>query len=411
MSPTRGAYEQRVESWGSLSRRASARLGGLEGLEGRIRINDHDRFFSKMLATYGAKRLRRSAVLIRLTSDEYDDAVAPEISLRLQGWQQVETGVQWDLMIRPDDRWLISEFLKLPILKSDWPNANPDSYAESEPIIYGVHDSRGTSSRGAVPLLCVDTIYLKYLVSRGYLLSVDRVYLDEKELAPGTDYTTSVVTINGRTRTLVTLVEDPDNEEAKGILTADVHGLETVGNGEGTLIENPVDCLRHALINFGWNDYQSGLWNALGTTPLDEATFEAMRAFCELKEHKMSRRFSGKAIEEERNYSVHDLISEVCLSFGIRCWWMWSGKIGIGPFANHFVPSSPRTWVKWDLQQLGSAPIRETDSIETRIIGQFQFNEAEEKYLQSLEVNNSDYVGVDSVTTKLEFRSSYDSVL
>lgn len=55
-------------------------------------------------------------------------------------------------------------------------------------------------------------------------------------------------------------VEPTDRDRGVSIISVSVQGIETNGDGTGTLITNLLDQYRHFMLNFGFGDYQSGPW-------------------------------------------------------------------------------------------------------------------------------------------------------
>lgn len=92
--------------------------------------------------------------------------------------------------------------------------------------------------------------------------------------------------INGRRYTLL-YVRGADGASAAGgePVTVNLKGIEDVGDGSGALIEELVLQYKHFLVNFGFQDYQSGGWLSPptwapldpGLTQIDDAAFEAVR--------------------------------------------------------------------------------------------------------------------------------------
>lgn len=86
--------------------------------------------------------------------------------------------------------------------------------------------------------------------------------------------TVNTHTINGHTYTVIFIKEGGNSPlDIQGIISGDtpltinVQGVETVGDGSGTLIENSLDIYYHFLKNWLFGDYQSGLWLPVETFP------------------------------------------------------------------------------------------------------------------------------------------------
>lgn len=72
----------------------------------------------------------------------------------------------------------------------------------------------------------------------------------------GTDYTTSVKVKNGNSYHVITFGKD----QGTNAVTADVEGIEAVGDGTGALISKGPDAFYHFLNNWVLQDYRTGSW-------------------------------------------------------------------------------------------------------------------------------------------------------
>ncbi len=99
--------------------------------------------------------------------------------------------------------------------------------------------------------------------------------------------------INGHRYTLL-YVRGPQGEAARDgsqPITLNVKGIETVGDGSGTLITDAFDVQKHAYRNFIFGDYQTGAWpstgpvwpNSGGVEIIDDASFDAAGLVCEAR--------------------------------------------------------------------------------------------------------------------------------
>jgi hypothetical protein len=241
----------------------------------------------------GAYDVRRSAVVLRRASPDLAEA----------DWLTRYTGIldSWDwnvaapntvtLHFRPDDHALRNSFApSVAILKSEWSEGSyvmPDGVAGTyAPYLYGAHSSSGVTGRGFVPLICVG-----YTGTTGrYLVSLGRA-----KTKIGTWKTSDGSSVSGTLELVTRGGKDFSTVNyASGITSGlgiwgDFDGYETVGDGTGTLISNPVAQLRHFL-GLIYTDWRAGNWPTspppFGRTtapspPVDAASWEACADWCD----------------------------------------------------------------------------------------------------------------------------------
>ncbi len=189
------------------------------------------------------------------------------------------------------------------------------------PIVYGMHDDFSDGAAGAIPLPLVDTTAFIYLVSIGWTNPI-RVYSAGVLKTVTTDYTVSRTTVNGRYYTIVTFLAD----QGTNAVTADVEGYDTVGDGTGTLIYDPVSVMLHFITNFILNDYSRGLWTATDATFFDTASWTAVQGL-------LNDRAGGAAFTCSRYLSNQvtgkSALEEFCQSFGLLPYWTNAGLLAL----------------------------------------------------------------------------------
>lgn len=176
-----------------------------------------------------------------------------------------------------------------------------------EPVIYGLvtdADLAADQRRGACPGLPVGTesiggnpSWVRVLLAGHACKAVDTVYLGGVAvdagrygvdiLCPGKagwPFGAPYRDVAGRRYTLVYLIGPAATGVVDGSapLTADVQGVESVGDGSGTLLTSVYDQYRHWLINFAFGDYQAGAWLPAptysdGTALIDSAAFDTAK--------------------------------------------------------------------------------------------------------------------------------------
>lgn len=266
------------------------------------------------------------------------------------------------------------------IFGPDWPNADQGVLAQYGPLIYGQHDSSTTTAKGAVPLVYVDKTGFRYLASWARLKAVDAVYADGIKQASG--WSVVYTDVGGRTCTLVKFTSDQGTKA----ITADVQGYETVGDGSGTLITEPTQVIRHALTNWIYNDYKTGLWFPESSAPIDGASFESAKVI-------LSRNPSSKAARRifgAQRRSNQDL-TDWARSWQIRLFWTNSGKIGGRLEDNRYewlYRDDQTGWIRFDQTPWPPSWKPEWERVIDRIAVDHHFQEAAAKYLYSLEVRD-----------------------
>lgn len=383
-SATLGQVYGKVIQWGTLERSISDRDNQISLNKATVTIEDTDASFSSLLEDSNAPGMRGTRALIQLIGPNVAPADwATLFDGYLDNWSMSGLFV-WTLDISPNDQPLVNaSFPKTPLLAIDWPNIGDKTlYGEFVPLIYGVHDSRGSSDAGMVPCPYVDRIGFRYLVAHGWV-TVDRVYVDG--VLTGAGFSITHPTINGRLFTLI----DFSSDQADAEITADVTGYESVGNGSGTTLTG-VDCLKHALVNFVYGDYQGGNWASVGTVPINTSSFTTTQSFLtDMVWEGVSRRYGGAS-----KTSGMDLIGDFCSSLQLLAFFTREGQISVAPDDHRSLTlwyDEPR-WLRYDLYEVGDSFRLEydRDSIIDRLSIQYVYSEADGKFVQVVEVRDPD---------------------
>lgn len=379
-SDTLGHYYSDVNTFGSLPWGVPAdRDFSLSPIEVTPTVADTDKDLSNYLESSSAETLTTSPPVATMTLFSPNVAVA--------SWFTLFTGVlvklkvpapgQVQLFLRTNTTTLDATFGRL-LAPGDWPYADPSARSQIAPMIYGTHDSGGDG--GAVPAILVDIPSKRYLLSVGYLKSVDRVYIDGVQT---TSFTVSHPTVNARIYTCVDFTTMPT-----GDVTADVTGYEATGDGSGALMETPSDQLKHLLSNFVFGSYTSGSW--LATSALIDATaFSTASTFLTTRGHKGSRRISDPEVKGI------DVVNEWCESFRCRPYWSNLGLLGV-KFEDIDVATLylDDPWLKQGVTCDNDLEF-DDDTLEliSRVEVQYQYAEARGMYTASLMVQESGLSG------------------
>lgn len=375
-----GQYEPRIRKggWGQVSSGSTDRSGKLEAVQTFVNCDDTDR--ALMSLKYGPRgpEVRGSVATMKcvLLEGAYADA-----------WTFF-SGVVWDIefgtnrsakiSFRVDDLPLQREVPKLA-LASYFPTAKSDVLALYAPVIYGVHDSTGLASdKGMVKALHVDTVGHRYLLSQGWLKSVRRVF---DGAAPAGSYAITHPEINGVLWTLIDFAAAPS-----GDVTADVEGLETVGDGSGTLITNAVDQLRHWLANFVWNTYRTGAYVGDAAAPIDTTSFDEAADYLDVLGMPGSHVFPQARTTGEK--AVNEFVDQL----NMQCFWNNVGLLSIRPKPARVTDVySDTEWIRYGDGKTLKDFVHKEDSqgIGDALSARHSFFHAQNDYAQELDVRDS----------------------
>jgi hypothetical protein len=308
-------YQAKLLSVGQISRGVTLRQNSLELPTVEILIDDTDQ---SIATNVGASRsyYRNKTASIYLVSPGLPAAKWYTLFSGIISAVAQPSPLMWQFTISPDDLPLRRESVpRLTIERGDWPNAPLDSLSTVVPMIYGQITSQGTTNTGALPAYYVDPTTFQYLVCVGYAKSVDYVYKDGA-LVASSGYSITHPIVNGRVYTVIDFTTD----QGSSIITCDVKGYESVGDGSGTLIEDPPAVLQHLLLNFVYNNYTVGNWATLGNEPIDATTFGT--TFFSSRNYKASVYIADKR-------KALDIINDFLSTFEMKGYWTTEGKLAL----------------------------------------------------------------------------------
>lgn len=312
-SKTGGSYADGVIRWSRTSRqRSDSGSGSVPASTISADIQDVDGALSRVLTGEYQDEAVGATFVCRLA----------ERSLSEDKWWTFFAGVlaeaepqgqrSWTLRARTDDR-AFEKYSTFPLKQSEFPDGDPSVWGKEAPAIYGRHESFGSTNGGMVPALLVDKTRNRYLLSRWRLKDVPRVYVAGSPQSSG--YSVEHLVHFGRLYTFLTFTE---NKGASPV-TADVHGYETVGDGSGTLIENPAEQIAHALTHSVLSRHSFGDWPAQDAR-IDSAYLTAAAAFFTRKGMKGSVYVSDKMIG-------HALLAQWMKTWDAVAFWSTDGKL------------------------------------------------------------------------------------
>jgi len=314
-----GLYEPRVMSWGGeFARGVSIRQNTLEFSSLDILLNDTDQVLARIFEGANRNAVRGSTVVLYLASRN----VGAGDWLTLYAGR-VETVGQpsplvWAVQVAPRDLPLHRESIpKATIGRPSWPNATLDVLDADVPLIYGKHSSVGGTNTGAIPTKLVDQAGFRYLVCAGWAKALTIAYKDGVDVAASA-YSITHPVVNGRLYTLI----DFTATQGESIITCDVEGLESVGDGSGTLISDPAAIAQHLIVNFIYGDWRTGAWLSPSTAPIDTTTFGT--TFFSARPNPIQ----ASLYVATRRRGL-DVLNDFLVSFEAKAYWTFDGKVAL----------------------------------------------------------------------------------
>jgi hypothetical protein len=385
-SASRGHFEGKILSFGPITRRIADRRNNLENFQSAIEIDDKDFELSILLAGPNGNNVRGSAARIVLMSTNVDNSAAFTYFEGRILSPKATSSLSYIVPFVPNNTPLEKYFPKHSINQFDWPNADSDALGRYVPLVYGQHDSTGVTNEGMVKAFKVDSVNFKYLLSLGYLKSVDRVYSAKTLKTVTSDYTIENPIVNGKQFTIINFVAD----QTDNAITADVKGYETLGDGTGTLIDDPVDQLKHLLVNFVWGDYSAGTWLPDVSAPIDTVRFTETKTFLAALNFEASRN-----IFDTQRKGIQ-VLNEWLDNHRVKGFWAKPGKLAIrpdDPFTEDIYIDDP--WVRWNYHQQGQdMPPLDVDDLNVldRVDISFLYDSANGKFNRTLVVEDPSVV-------------------
>lgn len=372
-SATLGMFEPRVLRWDTLRRGVAERTNGLESVDFSVDVADTDRYFSGLLAGANGYGVRGSAFTLQLVSPNVIPADWFTLFAGiLADWEQPRPLV-WTWKFRPNDLALERPFPKTKISATDWPNAERDARGLYPNLPYGKITSNLLG--GAIRCPLVDITGCRYLVCAGWAKSVTTVFADGLATS---GYSITHPLVGGRVYTVI----DFTTTQGEAEITADIDGYETVGDGTGTLIENPADQLLHFLVNFVWGDYKTGAWLSSSTAPVDTTLFTAAAAFLTARGYKGSRVLGGRS-EPQQGLAA---LEQWCASVQACPFWRNNGKLAV-KFPNPAASPYPAAVIDSAQMNLDGLVYSSQDLVD-RVAVSYLFDHVQEQFTQTLEVRD-----------------------
>lgn len=388
------SYVPRVIEWGEVQRGFDVRSSNLSPLEMTVTVADDDQTLRAALEG-GRQRGSAATVYWVIAGNATDYAV--RFAGLLDRWNY--SGQTVTLTLRTDDR-MLRTYPGHAITKSDWPNAPTASIGLYPGLPYGVHNSSGLSGTGMLRAIPVDyTAGVKgwYAVCAGEPKLIRDVWKNGTlQTGGGTNYTRSyTTTAAGRTYALIKFTTIP---AATDEITVDVDGYEATGNTAvtstaptGATITNPVEQIRHYLVNFAENDYTAGAWyTAEDSLILDRDSWAQSSQWAERQQLEGAGYLGGTADALQ----VGDVLNSWLETWTcFRAYWTAQGTLALRviplDFQGYRQSTSPPL-LKTEDERGAAAYDQDTTNLTDTIQGAYLYDEVQGQYLASLTVTNPD---------------------
>jgi len=362
-------YRDQVLSIGDISREISMTPGEYRVGDCSITLNNSDLEFSILKAT---DSFRGRAVTIRFGDPNGGLAAMTTVYTgKISSWN-LSQGI-FEITTQDTSRQRFEAKIGGLISSDVFTGIDEKTRQLIYPIIYGY--CYGTSGIGTVPCRLVDTAGpFRYLVSRHVCKGLNAVYRLEKEV-PTSEYTVTTSVVDGFTMTFLSFTVDqrdpadfntgldlewPErdyNSNDDIHITANVAGITDDGTTGGTVIDNPVDQLKHylkAYAGFVDGDFDTGLWTSASS-----------------KLNLLS--YSG-AICLVDNITHKEMIEKFCESFGLSFYITRAGLLGIGLLNLSGMTDLSSATEYSDSNEVSALTIRASDQFASRIQFNYGYN-------------------------------------
>ena len=353
-SDSKGVYLPYVRSFASIPRSVAFPSLGLQNPRSSVSVFDEGRAIQKALGGPAAGEVIGAAAKIVLRSDEVAAAnhytalngAVKDYSLRDR---------EWSFTVGPDNSQLTSK-LKIPKLtQEDWPRISGENRGKIGQLVVGDHSTGGIAgAAGVIQTYLVDPTNNYWYASFGHLVALPNFFPSVSGVL-SSDFQMKHLAINGRPYTVAeqisgtTLTIDDD-------LKVDAQGVDTLGDGQGALLQNPGDVLEKMLVNLAFNEYPIGSilgsnpsapswrWLASVGEPVNSAYFTAVDEILSFTNHRT-------AFVLTSDMTAMDMIGDWVRSFKVPVFWDDQLRIapkvfdlGIRtPYQSVFVSNDPRT--------------------------------------------------------------------
>lgn len=394
-SVSEGLHKARVVRWGTLTYARSDYRNALQPVEGVITVSDTDRALAAAIRLNRKEQAQAAVATIKLLSPNVTDGSNAIFTGVIPSWRYNLQNMTYELRYRCADRPLLGRVPKLRITRADWPRAHDSVVGQPVPQgLYGFFKSDALGVGGALPTQYVDIAAFRYLVCHGYALGGDngmatRVFVDDAEVTTG--WSVERLTVNGRLYTVIKFTSDQGDAK----VTLDGNGYSGSGvAGTGLVLERPVECIAHWILNFVWGDYQSGAWtlldsgNPAGPAPIDHVTGGVADNLFTAWDVRVSKRIAT-------DDKAENILNEWASSVQVYLYWTYTGRLGFiveDPARESAIGEDPYPtdpWLRDDLHDLGDWRVNEEgrNDIDGLVLD-YCYLPSQGRAMQSLRVEN-----------------------
>lgn len=232
------------------------------------------------------------------------------------------------------------------ITRATWPAAKADVMGKAAPAIYGEQSAANhQTGPGLIPTMLVDTLAFRYLVCAGYAKSINRVYANGVAVS---GWTLEYLTRGGRVWTVVKFSAD----QGDSVITVDMYGVETVGDGSGTLITSKALQHAHFLTNFVFGDWKSGAWLSTSAR-IDGSLTGAIASF-------LAARGGEGSLVVDATRTPDAVVAALCNEESFYARWTHLGTLAFG-FDGIFADAYATEPLDWYSDDQGDLPMDEQD--------------------------------------------------
>jgi hypothetical protein len=340
-----GTIPARVSSWPD-----NLDLGH-PGLEYRLglptyvfEIEDPEGLLAEEFAGAEAHGSYRAAAMVRVGTLAHHSVMWPPVVTGIVSDWGTPTRDVLRIVVRPDYDWLRRPLQRNEIRREDWPHADPSAIGRVYPLPFGKFDSTARlvgSTIGTVtgpaplPSLYVDTRASEWLFlfqqSHAYEVGPN-VYLNYAKKVEGVDFDVIRATNAGISYTAVKWLSNPG---ANPVVTADLTGIEHLGDGTGVPLTTPAAILRRQLVSFAFDGHRNGVFSGSGDALLDLAAFAEADDMA-MANRMRPRRGAGRWTTGRRGARYIstqvwgiDVLNETCEAHGWRPYWTEAGKLAL----------------------------------------------------------------------------------
>ena len=385
--------------WSGVRQTIELRAAGLSGMSASVTVADPDGRIKNALVR-GNNR-NSAARIIRLVPGSNDDWDTRFTGL-LDSWEFQTNQVK--LNLKTDERNLRANFPSWAYLRSEWFHMDTAFERKYIPLVYGKHDSDTLNlEHGMVPTVPVwrDTTSNWFATNLSSAAYIKDVYVSDSSttvkqnwtapLAGGNDYEKVYGSLaGGKVFTVIEFVNFPSTDKT---VTADLYGY--VLNGfptsptGGEVMTNPVQQIRHFLVNFACNRSRGYVVVGAGWTlihPLiDSTSWDIAANFAD------NHGLEGSRFMDEQKTAMAWLI-EWCESFPMfRPFWNTDGAIEMRVLTTEwpgYWPGSPDLIRREDTIGTSFKYTIDPMDITGKISIQYLRDSVDHKFLRTLDVED-----------------------